>query len=111
MENLFFELPVGLRINGEIHTNVELLSTNGVAEKIFLKRLSEKPYTWQGNVVSAAVKSKGTFRLEPKYARSILKKALLLFRVPLESYPCPKSIPLWLRFTEGCGYLSFQNRK
>ena len=36
MENLFFELPVGLRINGEIHTNVELLSTNGVAEKIFL---------------------------------------------------------------------------
>lgn len=43
MENLFFELPVGLRINGEIHTNVELLSTNGVAEKIFLKDYLKNP--------------------------------------------------------------------
>ena len=37
MEGLNFELPVGLRINGEVHKDVELLKTNGVAEKIFTK--------------------------------------------------------------------------
>ena len=74
MENLFFELPVGLRINGEIHTNVELLSTNGVAEKIFLKRLSEKPYTWQGNVVSAAVKSIGNIQIGAEVRKKYLEE-------------------------------------
>lgn len=74
MENLFFELPVGLRINGEIHANVELLSTNGVAEKIFLKRLSEKPYTWQGNVVSAAVKSIGNIQIGAEVRKKYLEE-------------------------------------
>lgn len=63
MDGLFFELPVGLYFNGEIHKNVELLRTNGVAEKIMLKKISEKPYTWQGNVVSAAVKSIGKYEI------------------------------------------------
>lgn len=63
MDGLFFDLPVGLRINGEVHKEVELLKTNGVAEKIFVKRLSEKPFTWQGNIVSAAVKKIGNIEI------------------------------------------------
>ena len=63
MDSLFFELPVGLRINGEVHKEVELLKTNGVAEKIFVKKISEKPFTWQGNIVSAAVKRIGTVEI------------------------------------------------
>lgn len=63
MESLSFELPVGLRINGEVHKNVELLKTNGVAEKVFVKRLSDKPFTWQGNVVSIAVKNIGSIEI------------------------------------------------
>lgn len=63
MDGLFFELPFGLTINGETHKEVELLKTNGVAEKIFLKKLSEKPFTWQGNVISAAVKRIGNIEI------------------------------------------------
>lgn len=59
MDGLTFELPVGLSLNGDTHKNVELLETNGVAEKVFVKKLSEKPFTWQGNVVAIAVKSIG----------------------------------------------------
>lgn len=63
MNGLYFELPIGLRINGESHKNVELLKTNGVAEKIFTKKIPEKPFTWQGNIVSAAVKSIGSIEI------------------------------------------------
>lgn len=73
MEGLFFDLPVGLQLNGEVHKDVELLRTNGVAEKIFLKKISEKPYTWQGNVISAAVKSIGTFEVGSDVREKYLK--------------------------------------
>ena len=63
MDGLFFDLPVGLRINGEVHKEVELLKTNCVAEKIFVKRLAEKPFTCQGNIVSAAVKKIGNIEI------------------------------------------------
>ena len=63
MDGLFFELPVGLRMNGEVHKEVELLKTNGVAEKIFTKKLSDKPFTWQGNIISAAVKRIGNIEI------------------------------------------------
>lgn len=63
MDGLFFELPVGLRINGEVHKEVELLKTNGVAEKIFTKKISDKPFTWQGNIISAAVKRIGNVEI------------------------------------------------
>lgn len=63
MDSLFFELPTGLRLNGEVHKNVELLKTTGVAEKIFTKKLPEKPFTWQGNVVAVAVKSIGNIEI------------------------------------------------
>lgn len=73
MEGLFFELPVGLRINGEIHKEVELLKTNGVAEKIFVKKLSEKPFTWQGNIVSAAVKRIGSVEIGSEVRKKYLE--------------------------------------
>lgn len=73
MEGLNFELPVGLRINGEIYKDVELLKTNGVAEKIFTKKLAEKPFTWQGNIVSAAVKSIGPIQIGAEVRKKYLE--------------------------------------
>lgn len=73
MKDLSFELPVGLTINGETHKNVELLKTNGVSEKIITKKLSEKPYTWQGNVISACVKSIGPIEIGADVRNKYLK--------------------------------------
>lgn len=73
MKDLYFELPVGLRLNGEVHKDVELLKTNGVAEKIFLKRISEKPFTWQGNIVSAAVKRIGNVEIGSEVRKKYLE--------------------------------------
>ena len=73
MESLFFELPTGLRINGDVHKDVELLKTNGVAEKIFVKKLSDKPFTWQGNIVSAAVKQIGKIEIGAEVRKKYLE--------------------------------------
>lgn len=73
MEGLYFELPVGLQLNGEVHKEVELLSTNGVAEKVFLKKTAEKPFTWQGNVVSIAVKCIGGIEIAPECRKKYLE--------------------------------------
>lgn len=73
MEGLNFELPVGLRINGEVHKDVELLKTNGVAERIFTKRLPDKPFTWQGNIVAAAVKRIGTVEIGAEVRKKYLE--------------------------------------
>lgn len=51
---LHFELPVGFPVNNHYTREVELLKTNGVAEEVFSKKLSEKPYTWIGNVIAIA---------------------------------------------------------
>ena len=73
MESLNFEIPVGLRLNGEVYKNVELLKTNGVAEKIFTKKIAEKPFTWQGNIVSAAVKSIGPIQIGAEVRKKYLE--------------------------------------
>lgn len=73
MEGLHFELPVGLQLNGEVHKEVELLTTNGVAEKVFLKKSSEKPFTWQGNVVSIAVKRIGGIEIASECRKKYLE--------------------------------------
>ena len=73
MDGLFFELPVGLRMNGEVHKDVELLKTNGVAEKIFTKKIAEKPFTWQGNIVSAAVKRIGSIEIGAEVRKKYLE--------------------------------------
>jgi hypothetical protein len=73
MDGLFFELLTGLRINGEVHKEVELLKTNGVAEKIFVKKIAEKPFTWQGNVVAAAVKRIGNIEIGAEVRKKYLE--------------------------------------
>lgn len=52
---LNYSLPIGFDFNGEFLKDIELLKTNGIAEKIFLKKSPEKPYTWIANVLSAAI--------------------------------------------------------
>ena len=73
MESLHFELPVGLSLNGETHKAVELLYTNGVAEKVFVKKIPDKPFTWQGNVISIATKSIGNFEIGSECREKYLK--------------------------------------
>jgi hypothetical protein len=74
MEGLIFELPIGLNFNGETHKEVELLTTNGVAEKIFVKKIAEKPFTWQGNIVSAAVKRIGNVEIGSDVRKKYLEE-------------------------------------
>lgn len=73
MKSLSFELPVGLSLNGERHTTVELMQSNGVAERVFVKKIAEKPFTWQGNVVAIATKSIGTVEIGAKVREQYLK--------------------------------------
>jgi len=73
MKELFFELPVGLHLHGDVHKEVELMKTNGVAEKVFVKKLSEKPFTWQGNVLSIATKRIGDFEIGSECREEYLK--------------------------------------
>mgnify|MGYP000872654188 CR=1 FL=1 len=88
MDSLFFELPTGLRMNGEVHKEVELLKTNGVAEKIFTKRISDKPFTWQGYIVSAAVKRIGNIEIGAEVRKKYLEDGsvtipLAVMKLPL----------------------------
>ena len=53
-------LPAGLHYQGAVHTEVEFLKTNGIAEKVFVKKLADKPYTWQARVAAIAIKRIGT---------------------------------------------------
>ena len=87
MESLYFELPIGLRINGEVHKNVELLKTNGVAEKVFVKKIAEKPFTWQGNVVSVAVKSIGNIEIGSEVRRKYLEDGSVTIPTPILKLP------------------------
>lgn len=56
-KSMFVPIYVGYFFNNEYVKEVELLRANGTAEKIFTEKLSEKPYTWMGNVVAAGTKS------------------------------------------------------
>lgn len=87
MEGLNFELPVGLRVNGEVYKDVELLKTNGVAEKIFTKKIAEKPFTWQGNIVSAAVKSIGPIQIGAEVRKKYLEDGAVTIPQPVLDLP------------------------
>lgn len=87
MDGLYFELPVGLRINGEVYKEVELLKSNGVAEKIFTKKLSEKPFTWQGNIVSAGVKRIGSIEIGSEVRKKYLEDGSVTIPTPVLKLP------------------------
>jgi hypothetical protein len=60
---LKFDLNIGLKVNGETVKEVELLTSNSVAEEVFTRKLSQEPFTWIGNVISVAVGSIGETRI------------------------------------------------
>ena len=60
MKELSLELMYGVTLGEKTHKKVELLRTNGVAEKIFTDKFPEKPYSWIGTVISTAAKKIGT---------------------------------------------------
>lgn len=87
MKELFFELPIGLTLNGETHREVELLKTNGIAEKVFVKKIQNKPFTWQGNVVSIAVKGIGTLEIGAEVRKKYLQEGSVTIPLPIRKLP------------------------
>lgn len=84
---LNFELPVGLVLDGERHRNVELLQTNGVAEQIITKKLPEKPFTWQGNIISCCVKSIGDIQIGAEVRKKYLDDGAVTIPSSVMSLP------------------------
>lgn len=70
---LNFELPIGLVVNGDKLKDVELVDANGVAEKVILRKLQEKPYTWQGNVIAVSTKSIGNISIASEARKSFMQ--------------------------------------
>lgn len=70
--SLNFELPVGLKIDGDYKKDVELVDANGVAEKVILRKLQDKPYTWQGNVISVVTKRIGNVEISSEARKSFM---------------------------------------
>ena len=70
--SLNFELPVGLKIDGDYKKDVELVDANGVAEKVILRKLQDKPYTWQGNVISVVTKRIGNIEIASEARKSFM---------------------------------------
>lgn len=56
---LTFALLIGVYHQNRVLKDIELLKTNGAAEKVFGQKLPEKPYTWMGNVITIATKTIG----------------------------------------------------
>ena len=75
MENLglSFDLPVGLNVDGKSLKDVELVEANGVAEKVILRKIQEKPYTWQGNVIAVSTKSIGGIAISSEARKSFMQ--------------------------------------
>lgn len=59
MTEMKLDLLIGFEIAGKYTRDVELLSSNFVAEEVFTKKLASKPYTYIGNVISVATKCIG----------------------------------------------------
>lgn len=73
MESLNFSLPIGLNVDGNYAKDVELIDVNGVAEKVILNKISDKPYTWQGNVIAVTTKSIGDIQIAAEARKSYLQ--------------------------------------
>ena len=87
MDSLIFDLPIGLQTaSGDAIKTVELLRTNGVAEKVFVTKLSERPYTWQGNVLSVGIKSIGDIEIGAEVRAKYLKDNAVTIYRDQESY-------------------------
>lgn len=70
---LSFELPVGLTVDGKSLKDVELVDANGVAEKVILRKLQDKPYTWQGNVIAVSVQNIGGIGISADARKSFMQ--------------------------------------
>lgn len=58
-KDLVRQLYVGFSHDGNYIREIELLPTNGIAEKVFTEKLRDKPYTWIARVIAIASKRIG----------------------------------------------------
>lgn len=96
MSELHLELPIGLPIGGTYRRDVELLRTNGVAEKVFTKKSAEKPYTWIANVISIAVKHIGGIEIGQQAREEYVKGGNITHSKAVLSLPLGDSNSLLL---------------
>lgn len=72
-KNYLKKAYVGIRFGGEKLTDVELLPSNGISERIFSNRLIDRAYTWMGNVLSAGIKRVGNISVGEKVRDEYLR--------------------------------------
>lgn len=82
-----FELAVGIRGGAEVLRDVELLKGNGVTEKIFLKKLPEKPYSWIGSVLAVAIRSLGQELIGQEARKEYLTEGVITLPTVLKKMP------------------------
>ena len=104
MDSLIFDLPIGLQTaSGDAIKTVELLRTNGVAEKVFVTKLSERPYTWQGNVLSVGIKSIGDIEIGAEVRRQSLKDNAVTIPTEIKNLTLADVNTLLLEFHSASG--------
>jgi len=81
-------LYVGAVIDGTRIDTVELVKTNGIAEKIFTLKTPDTPFTWMGNILSVSIQAMGIEVVAEK-AREAYRKNQS-FTIP----ECIKQIPM-----------------
>lgn len=81
-------LYVGAVIDGTCIKTVELVKTNGIAEKVFTLKTPDAPFTWMGSVIAVSVKEMGVEVVAEKVRES--QKKNQSFSIP----DCIKQIPM-----------------
>lgn len=87
MKDLSFELKYGALINDTKETRVELLRTNGVAEKVFVDKFPEKPYSWMGTVCAIACKSIGSEQIGASARKEFLETGNVTIPQAIQKLP------------------------
>lgn len=85
--NLHVSLGVGLNVDGTFVKELSLLRTNGIAEEVFLRRTSDKPYTWIGSVISVATDHIGPVSIGSEVRDEYMKSGSVLIPQTVKQLP------------------------
>lgn len=70
---LDFKLLVGYYYEGKYVRDISLLRSNGSAEKVFVQKIPNKPYTWMAQVLSIACGTIGGHEVAPRVRERFAK--------------------------------------
>ena len=69
-----FKMLIGVESDGDYLKDVTLLPSNGIAEKVILRKSPEKPSTWMAKVISISVESIGNANVGGKCREEFQRK-------------------------------------